>query len=135
MTKLTAAAIFIALAATAGAAGAQSLVSAEAPVTNPVASIDLGKEFPAMKGYNLQQTWNVIAPNTGRKAHSHKDQPEIVRIISGVLTDQRVGGQPVKYGPGSNIVNDGTTVHMWANFGTEPVVMVNTSIKPAPPAK
>jgi quercetin dioxygenase-like cupin family protein len=138
MTKFTA--LLIAAAVVAGPAFAQapkpqSMVDKEQPTNKPVAVVDLGKEFEALKGYNMQQTINVVQPGWGKAAHSHLDAPEIVYVISGTLTDQRIPGQPVKYGPGSTILNTDKISHMWANLGTEPVVMVNTSVRVSPAAK
>ena len=138
MTKLTVA-VLLAAAALAGAAAAQapkpqSLVDKELPTTAPVGVVDLGPEFDVMKGYVMQQTVNTVPVGWGRAEHSHKGAPEIVHVISGVLTDQRIGGQQVKYGPGSTLINDHGLSHMWANFGPDPVVMVNTSVRVKPPA-
>ena len=137
MTKF-AALMIVAAVAVSGAAQAQapkpqSMVDKEQPTNKPVALVDLGKEFAGFKGYTMQQTINVVQPGWGKSAHSHKDAPEIVYVISGTLTDQKIPGQPIKYGPGSTILNIDSATHMWANLGTEPVVMVNTSVRaPAP---
>jgi quercetin dioxygenase-like cupin family protein len=96
------------------------------------ASIDLGAEFPAMQGYVFTQTLYIIAPGTGRALHSHKDFPEIVRILSGTLTQNRAGEPPRAYGPGSTIVTSGGVSHEWANLGKEPVVFIATAIRRAP---
>ena len=111
----------------------QKLVPAVAPGGAVTATVDLGAEYPAMKGYTFTQTLTTVAPNTGRPMHSHAGNPEIVRIISGVLTDYRNGGPALAYGPGSTLVNAGGVSHMWANLGAEPVVFVATSLH-APPA-
>ncbi len=142
MDKLKAAAIVaIAAAAAAGIALAQApaptkLAPVETPPGKVAAVIDLGSNFPEMKGYAFTQTVTTVPPGTGRAWHAHKGAPEIVHIISGTLTDQRNGGPATQYGPGSTLINDGPTNHMWANLGTEPVVFVNTNVRvPAPPAK
>lgn len=97
------------------------------------ASVDLGAEFPAMQGYVFTQTLFTIAPGTGRAPHSHKDAPEIVRILSGTLTQNRAGEPPKAYGPGSTIVTSGEVTHEWVNLGKEPVVFISTAIRRAPP--
>jgi len=98
------------------------------------ATIDLGKEFPQdpeLKGYMFSQTLMTVAPGTGRPWHSHAGAPEIVRILSGTLTDARNGGAPKTYGPGSTLINAQGTQHMWANLGSEPLVFLATGVHKA----
>jgi quercetin dioxygenase-like cupin family protein len=109
----------------------QRLVPNDAKPGIPTATIDLGNEFPQMKGFILRQTLATVEPGTGRAWHSHAQSPEIARILSGTLTEARNGGLPTAYGPGSTLVNDGKTEHMWANMGSEPVVMLLTSVHEA----
>ena len=97
------------------------------------ATVDFSAEFPQVKGYIFTQTFTTVAPGTGRPLHSHAGAPEIVRILSGTLTDARNGGPPIAYGPGSTLMNAKGTTHMWANLGTEPVVFIATGVKPATP--
>ena len=126
----------IILLTAAGAASAQApapdrLVPPVAPNGTVMATVDLAAEFPQMpqlKGYTFTQTISTVAPGTGRPLHSHAGKPEIVRILSGTLTDARNGGAPVAYGPGSTLINAKGTQHMWANLGTEPVVFIATAI-------
>ena len=123
------------LLATAGSALAQApaadrIVPTVAPNGTVTATVDLG-EIPQMKGYILTQTLSTVAPGTGRPMHSHAGAPEVVRILSGVLTESHNGGPPAAYGPGSTLVNAKGTQHMWANLGSDPVVFVATQIKPA----
>ncbi len=128
----------IAMIALLGAAGAsaqtppQRLTPIDAPTGTITASVDLGAEFPQMKGYVFTQTFTTVAPNTGRPLHSHAGSPEIVRILSGALTEERLDAPPKAYGPGSTIINAGGIQHTWANLGTEPVVFIATAIKAAP---
>jgi quercetin dioxygenase-like cupin family protein len=132
MNTLKAALAAAAILATAGAAWAKP--TQLAPVTSPsgkvVATVDLGAEFAAMKGYTFSQTVSTVPPGTGRALHSHKGQPEIVYVVSGVLTESHNGGPAKAYGPGSTLINAGGLSHMWANLGTEPVVMINTVVRP-----
>jgi quercetin dioxygenase-like cupin family protein len=109
----------------------QRLVATDAPRGTVTATVDLAREFPQiaqLQGYVFTQTFTTVAPGTGRAWHSHAGSPEIVRILSGTLTDARNGGPPKTYGPGSTLINAGGTQHMWANLGTEPVVFVATSV-------
>lgn len=124
-------------AAYAQAPAPQKLIEKEAPPAVKIANVDLGAEFPEMKGSTFEQLLVTVPPGTGRMMHPHAGLPEISRVISGTLTEQRAGGEKKVYGPGSTFVNAGGIQHMWANFGTETVVMINTVIRaPAPtPAK
>jgi quercetin dioxygenase-like cupin family protein len=117
--------------AIAQTAGQTKLAPVEAPAGVQTASVDLGAEFPQMKGYVFAQSLTTVQPGTGRALHTHASKPEIVRILSGTLTEVRNGGAPVAYGPGSTLVNAAGAQHMWANLGTEPVVFVATVIRPA----
>ena len=138
MSALKAAAAALCLAALAAPAFAQppkALAPKEAPAAPIIATIDLGKENPALAGFTFTQSVATIQPGTGRAWHSHKGAPEIVRISSGVLTEQRNDGPPKQYGPGSELINNTGVEHMWANLGTEPVVFVNTNVRPPAPAK
>ena len=112
----------------------QRLAPGEAPKGSPAAVVDLAAEFPQMKGYELVETVNTVPPGTGRALHSHVSAPEIVRVLSGTLTDARNGAAPIAYGPGSTLVNAAGTSHMWANLGTEPVVFLAVAIRRVKPA-
>lgn len=110
-------------------AAPQNLVATEAPPTDATAKVDLGAEFPQFKGYTFTQGVATVPPGSGRAWHSHVGMPEIVHIISGTLTEAHNGGAPTTYGPGSTLINAAGTQHMWANFGTEPVVFVATQVR------
>ena len=126
---LTCFAVMASSLAFAQSAAPQRLAPTDAPGGTVTASVDLGAEFPQMKGYVFTQTLTTVAPGSGRAWHSHAGMPEIVRILSGTLTDARNGGSPVAYGPGSTLINAGGTQHTWANLGKEPVVFVATAIR------
>lgn len=111
------------------------LVESLAPAGTQTASIDLAAEFPnipQLKGFSLSQILIVVPPGTGRPWHSHAGMPEIVRVLSGNLTDARNGEAPKTYGPGATLINASGTQHMWANLGTDPVVFIATVMRPAP---
>ena len=121
------------IAWTQSTAPARRLAPADAPGGTRTALVDLGAEFPQLKGFTFGQMLVTVPPGTGRAWHSHVGSPEIVRILSGTLTDQRGDGPPTTYGPGSTLVNAGGISHMWANLGTEPVVFIATMVRPAAP--
>lgn len=114
-------------------AAPQRLAPVEVVTSPPSAVVDLGAEFPQMKGYVMSQTLNSIPPGQGRAMHSHAGSPEIVRVLSGTLTEAHNGGPPSQYGPGSIMINAKGTQHMWANLGSEPVVFLATSVRAEKP--
>jgi quercetin dioxygenase-like cupin family protein len=137
MRKIASAVIICAAAAAVSAAAQtppKTLAPVEAVTAKPDVTVDLGPEFPQdamMKGYVFTQTVNTIQPGQGRALHSHAGAPEIVRIISGTLTEAHDGSPAKPYGPGSTLINAGGRSHVWANLGSEPVVFVATSIHKA----
>jgi polar amino acid transport system substrate-binding protein len=113
----------------AGSVHAQTVL--QAPAGTITAKVDLGAEFPAMAGYVFTQTVTTVPPGTGRALHSHAHFPEIVRIVSGTLTDTREGQASHAYGPGETIINAGGISHSWVNLGSVPVVYIATAIRSA----
>ena len=96
-----------------------------------VGSIDLGPIFPQMQGYVLMERLTTVAPGFGMPWHSHAGRPEIMRVLSGTLTDARDGGPPKTYGVGSTLINDGKTRHTWANLGSEQLVLLSATVLPS----
>jgi quercetin dioxygenase-like cupin family protein len=118
---------FVALGLALGSAGmavAQDVLPAPTlgVAGEKLGRIDLGAAFPVMQGYELRLSRLTVPPGGGLAPHSHKGLPEIIYIASGRLTDQRNGGPPIVYGPGSTLINDDATTHAVLNQGTEPVV-------------
>jgi quercetin dioxygenase-like cupin family protein len=134
-------AVIAAAAIALSASGAHAQATLPAPTHGPVGErlgvIDLAKAFPQMQGYELRLSRLTIAPGAGLTLHSHRAMPEIVYIVSGHLTEQRNGGAPVVYGPGSTLINDETVTHTVLNQTNEPVIYIGTHVsKPqAPPPK
>src|SRR5579872_269410 len=107
-------AMWMAAGVVLGAAlGAGGLALAQATVLTPtrapqgqvLASVDLGPEFPAMKGYVLDLDRATLVQGAGRGFHAHDSEPEIVQVAQGVLSDQRQGAAVTEHGPGSTLVN------------------------------
>ena len=95
-------------------------------------SIDLGHEFPSMAGYVLTLRTTTVAPGAGHAMHSHKDAPEIVHIVSGVLSDQRGGGPLTARGPGDTLINDGGVSNAVVNLGKVPVLYYAATVARPP---
>ncbi len=108
----------------------ERLADLHAPQGKTLVTIDPSKDFPVMKGLIYTQSSTIVQPGTGREMHGHKQNLELTYIVSGVLTVSRNGGPPIAYAAGQTLVNDGDTVHMWANLGKVPVQIINTNIRP-----
>jgi polar amino acid transport system substrate-binding protein len=129
---LRAAAVLLAGLLPAAAFGQTTPATAPpAPAGALTAEVDLGPEFAAMPGYVMTQTLSTVPPGTGRAPHSHADFPEVVRILSGTLTEFRDGEPPRPHGPGETLVNAGGIRHGWVNLGSDPVVYLATAIRKA----
>ena len=123
-------------AMTAGPALAQTALPAPTAggVITILGAIDMGKEFPGMAGNLMVLRSVTFAPGAGMALHSHKGKPEVVKVVSGVLSEQRNGGPITQDLPGSVVVNDGSLSHVIVNMGTVPVVLTAASIIPDPAA-
>jgi quercetin dioxygenase-like cupin family protein len=94
----------------------------------PLAAIDLGREFEGMKGRTLRMSYVVVDPGAIMPAHPHKDQPEIIYVMQGTLTEDRNNAGPKDYGPGSVIAVAGDVSHALWNRTSTPVVYIVTPI-------
>jgi quercetin dioxygenase-like cupin family protein len=55
---------------------------------------------PNMPGYQLRLRTITVAPAGVVGLHSHKDRPEVVYILEGMLTELKEGGYTQEYRPG-----------------------------------
>ena len=136
MKKTASAIAWTALGIAIGAGGvavAQAVLPvAQLPTQGHVfARVDLGPEFPALQGYVLTLGQTTVPPGAGKGPHQHAHLPEIVHIVSGVLSDQRNGGAITDNGPGTTLVNANMTTHATLNRGQEPVVFWVANIRKA----
>ena len=127
-TQLAALAWFpaLALASSLGAAHAQA-PEPKGPVAKPLLNLDLAPEMDSVAGRALRMQLTTYEPGASNKAHSHKDRPEVVYILSGKVIEHR-GDVAKEYGPGDTFTADHTTTHWMENKGTVPVVMLVTGI-------
>jgi quercetin dioxygenase-like cupin family protein len=127
-TQLAALAWFpaLALALSLGSAHAQS-PEPKGPVAKPLLNLDLAPEMDSVAGRALRMQLTTYEPGASNKAHSHKDRPEVVYILSGKVIEHR-GDVAKEYGPGDTFTADHTTTHWMENKGTVPAVMLVTGI-------
>jgi quercetin dioxygenase-like cupin family protein len=115
-----------ALALSLGAAHAQA-PEPKGPVAKPLLNLDLAPEMDSVAGRALRMQLTTYEPGASNKAHSHKDRPEVVYILSGKVIEHR-GDVAKEYGPGDTFTADHTTTHWIENKGTVPAVMLVTGI-------
>jgi quercetin dioxygenase-like cupin family protein len=97
------------------------------PVAKPLLNLDLAPEMDSVAGRALRMQLTTYEPGASNKAHSHKDRPEVVYILSGKIIEHR-GDVAKEYGPGDTFTADHTTTHWMENKGTVPAVMLVTGI-------
>jgi quercetin dioxygenase-like cupin family protein len=114
------------LALSLGAAHAQA-PEPKGPVAKPLLNLDLAPEMDSVAGRALRMQLTTYEPGASNKAHSHKDRPEVVYILSGKVIEHR-GDVAKEYGPGDTFTADHTTTHWMENKGTVPAVMLVTGI-------
>jgi quercetin dioxygenase-like cupin family protein len=114
------------LAFSLGAAHAQA-PEPKGPVAKPLLNLDLAPEMDSVAGRALRMQLTTYEPGASNKAHSHKDRPEVVYILSGKVIEHR-GDVAKEYGPGDTFTADHTTTHWMENKGTVPAVMLVTGI-------
>lgn len=90
--------------------------------------IDLGPEI-GVHGRGLRMSRVTVSPGAYFPAHSHRDQPEIICVLEGQLTEERNGGPPMNYGPGSVLTMLKGVTHTLANRTAAPTVYMSTSVK------
>jgi quercetin dioxygenase-like cupin family protein len=97
------------------------------PVAKPLLNLDLAPEMDNVAGRALRMQVTTYEPGASNKAHSHKDRPEVVYILSGKIIEHR-GDVAKEYGPGDTFTADHATIHWMENKGTVPAVMLVTGI-------
>jgi quercetin dioxygenase-like cupin family protein len=113
-------------------AGAMTTAPAQAPqpngpVAKPLLNLDLAPEIDTVRGRVLRTQLTTYAPGASNNAHSHKDRPEVVYILSGTVIEHR-GDVAKEYGPGDSFTADHDTTHWMENKGAVPAVMLVTGI-------
>ena len=81
----------------------------------------------SVQGRVMRMQLTTYEPGAANKAHSHKDRPEVVYILSGKIIEHR-GDIAKEYGPGDTFTADRNTTHWMENKGAVPAVMLVTGI-------
>lgn len=84
--------------------------------------IDLGEEFPAMRGRQMRARIFTIEPGGVIGVHAHEQRPGYALIISGSIVEHRNDAPaPLLRKPGDIAIEQGGVAHWWENVSTEPV--------------
>jgi quercetin dioxygenase-like cupin family protein len=118
----------VALAVSVSTASAQTPAGEpKGPVAKPLLNLDLAPEMDSVQGRVMRMQLTTYEPGASNKAHSHKDRPEVVYILSGKIIEHR-GDIAKEYGPGDTFTADRNTTHWMENKGAVPAVMLVTGI-------
>ena len=95
--------------------------------TKPLVSVDLASEIDSVQGRILRMQMTTYEPGASNTAHSHKDRPEVVYVLSGKIIDHR-GDAAKEYGAGESLTAGKDTTHWMENKGTVPAVLIVSTI-------
>jgi quercetin dioxygenase-like cupin family protein len=115
-----------------GALSAVAIATATAQIsrgqsTTPLVSVDLASEIDSVQGRILRMQMTTYEPGASNTAHSHKDRPEVVYVLSGKIIDHR-GDAAKEYAAGDSFTAGKDTTHRMENKGTVPAVLIVSTI-------
>ena len=93
-----------------------------------LAKIDLAKEIDSVEARELRLSSAVIAPDGHVGLHSHRGDPTIVYMLSGVLTNHHDDGTTEEFHPGEAFTEYGPRSHWVENKGSAPVRFIVANI-------
>jgi quercetin dioxygenase-like cupin family protein len=93
-----------------------------------LAAIDLAPEIGNVQNRELRLSRATIAPGGHIGLHSHKGDPTIVYILSGVLTNHHDDGTIEEFRPGQTFAEFSPQAHWVENTGAAPVSFVVANI-------
>jgi quercetin dioxygenase-like cupin family protein len=93
-----------------------------------LAAIDLAKEIDGVQGRELRLSRAEIAPGGHIGLHSHRGDPTIVYVLSGVLTNHHDDGTTEDFHPGQVFPEFGPHSHRVENKGAVPVQFIAANI-------
>jgi quercetin dioxygenase-like cupin family protein len=118
------------LCTAAMAAVAMATATAQTPrgqSTTPLVSVDLASEIDSVQGRMLRMQMTTYDPGASGMAHSHKDRPEVVYVLSGKIIDHR-GDVAKEYAAGDSFTAGKDTTHWMENKGGLPAVLIVSTI-------
>jgi quercetin dioxygenase-like cupin family protein len=93
-----------------------------------LAKIDLAKAVDGLGERELRLSRVEIAPRGHIGLHSHQDDPTVVYVLSGVLTNHHDDGMMEEIGAGRAFAEFGPNSHWVENKGAAPATFVFTSV-------
>jgi len=93
-----------------------------------LAAIDLAKEIDSVEGRELRLSSAVIAPGGQVGLHSHRGDPTIVYMLSGVLTNHHDDGTTEEFHAGEAFAEYGPRSHWVENRGSAPARFIVANI-------
>jgi quercetin dioxygenase-like cupin family protein len=127
MTASVAAAF--ALLATGFAAGQHGAPTGDRLVEQKLlTSIDLAKAVDALEDREMRLIHVTIAPSGHIGLHSHADDPTLVYLVSGVLTNHHDDGSTEELREGQSFAEFGPKSHWVENRGATPATFVFVSV-------
>ena len=93
-----------------------------------LASIDLAKEVDSVQNRELRLSRAAIAPGGHIGLHSHKGDPTIVYLLSGVLTNHHDDGTTEIFHEGQVFAEFGPRAHWVENKDSTPVTLIVANI-------
>jgi quercetin dioxygenase-like cupin family protein len=109
--------------------GQQSAPSDYKSVSEDVlAAIDLAPEIDGVANRELRLSRAVVAPGGHVGLHSHKGDPTIVYMLSGVLTNHHDDGTIEEFRSGQTFAEFGPRAHWVENRGTVPASFIVANI-------
>jgi len=119
----------LALLATGFVLGQQSAPTDYRSVTEDVlAAIDLATEIDGIANRELRLSRAVMAPGGHIGLHSHRGDPTIVYLLSGVLTNHHDDGTTEAFHAGQVFAESGPRAHWVENQGSTPVIFIVANI-------
>ena len=93
-----------------------------------LAKIDLAKEIDSVEGRELRLSSAVIAPGGHVGLHSHRGDPTIVYMLSGVLTNHHDDGTTEEFHADEAFAEYGPRSHWVETKGSAPVRFIVANI-------
>jgi quercetin dioxygenase-like cupin family protein len=111
------------------AAGQRSAPSGDDRVQQTLlATIDLAKAIDGFPDRQMRLNRVTIAPGGHIGLHSHADDPTVVYLVSGVITNHHDDGHTEELRAGQAFAEFGPKSHWVENTGSAPVTFVFTSV-------
>jgi quercetin dioxygenase-like cupin family protein len=127
ITTLRSPAILCVVALLATALATATAQTPRGPDSKPLVTVDLASEIDSVAGRILRMQMTTYEPGASNMAHSHKDRPEVVYVLSGRIIDHR-GDAAKEYGPGESFTAGKDTTHWMENKGAVPAVLIVSTI-------